>query len=76
MKTAKWVLDQIYEEGQRLQEIRDGYIEAKRTGKHAGRRIRPEHAKAYAHDFHERADALFVMHDWLEKELDKDGNSG
>lgn len=43
-----------------LQEIRDGYIEAQKTGKHAGRNIAKDQAKMYAAQFHERSDAVYM----------------
>lgn len=42
-----------------LQEIRDGYIAARKTGTHGGRRIKEDQAKLYAHGFRERSDAVF-----------------
>jgi hypothetical protein len=37
---------------------RDAYIDAKKSGRMAGRRIEPKLASAFAKQFHERADAV------------------
>lgn len=41
-----------------LWETFEGYIEAKKSGRHAGRRITPENADFYAKQFRERAEAV------------------
>lgn len=41
-----------------LDETKDTYIEAGRTGTHAGRRISPELAKQFAGEFRQRAEAV------------------
>lgn len=55
-----------------LSNIRDDYIEAQRSGRHGGRRIRPEAARQYAHDFGERADATRQCAE-LVRSLSQDG---
>lgn len=41
-----------------LDDTKDSYIEARRTGIHAGRRISPEMAKQFAGEFRQRAEAV------------------
>lgn len=57
---ARWAIAQFEIEAHDLSDIRDGYIEAKMTGTHGGRRIPPDMAKTFAGNFHERSDALFL----------------
>jgi hypothetical protein len=64
-----------------LSGIRDDYIEAQHSGRHNGRRIRPEAARQYAHDFGERADATRQCAALLRslshgKAPDKEGEAG
>jgi hypothetical protein len=58
---VKWAADQAEDEARDLQEIRDSYIEARKTGTHGGRRISDEMAKQFAQQFRERSDALFLF---------------
>jgi hypothetical protein len=51
----------IEDEANDLAAIGEGYVEAIRSGKHAGRRIDREAAKTFARHFQERADAVQQM---------------
>lgn len=64
-----WAINQFENEAYDLQGIRDGYIEAKTTGVHAGRKIDPKFAKACAKQFHERSDAVFMAAESLTKQI-------
>lgn len=60
---VQWAANQIESEAHDLSGVRDGYIEARKTGEHAGRRISEAMAKEFAMKFHERSDALFMAAD-------------
>jgi hypothetical protein len=53
-KAESWLTDWAYD----LEDTRDGYIEARSSGVHAGRKIKPEMAKAFAQQFRQRSEAV------------------
>lgn len=53
-----------------LQDIRDGYIEARKSGVHAGRRIPAPMAHAFAGNFHERSDAVYQFSEQFAREIE------
>lgn len=59
----------IQDEAFRLQELADEYSTATRTERFHGMRIYPNQAAQYAADFRERADALFLIVDYVRKEI-------
>lgn len=68
---VKWAINQLQNDAHDLSEIRDGYIEAQRTGIHGGRKIDPNFAKASAKNFHERSDAVWLAAEYIEKQIEK-----
>lgn len=64
-------VERLRDEAHDLYDIRDGYIEAQRTGMHGGRRITPEMAKEFAVKFRERAEAVYMAADNIEREARK-----
>lgn len=58
---AKVATKVLEDEAHDLESIRDSYIVARKTGKHAGRRIPDEMALQFAGDFRSRSDAVFQV---------------
>lgn len=69
MNGVRWAINQLNNEAFDLSAIRDSYIEAKKTGLHNGRRIKPEFATACVSEFKARSDSLYVASENLEKAL-------
>jgi len=67
---VEYAARQVESDAHALYEIRDGYIEARTTGTHGGRRIRPEQAKQFAWDFGKSSEALFMASERLAKEVE------
>lgn len=55
VEAERWLEDW----GVELNATREGYIEAVGSGVHAGRRIAPETAKAFAREFRQRSEAVY-----------------
>ncbi len=66
-----WAVNQLRGEGADLLDIRDGYIEARTTGVHGGRKIDPNFAKECAVKFGERSDAVYMAADSLQRAVDE-----
>lgn len=66
---AEWAVRQFEGEAHDLSDIRDGYIEARKSGKMGGRRISPEMAKDFAGKFHERSDAVFMTAEHVTEQI-------
>lgn len=65
------ILDYIWNEGCDLLEIAEDYHNGMQSGVFAGRRITKDTARVLGQQFLDRADAVFILHDSLKKELDK-----
>lgn len=60
-----WLKNEAYD----LSDIRDGYIEARNSGYHAGRKISDEQARSFASKFGHRSDAVYICADHVSEAI-------
>lgn len=64
-EAAKVAEEWLENEAHDLSDVRDGYIEARKSGRYEGRKISDDQARSFASEFRHRSDAVHICADYV-----------